>query len=66
MVVVPTDRHVELRYGREPLEWLAYAMTATGIALALFLATRPPVLVPAPRERRRPAQHLADPFADTP
>jgi hypothetical protein len=66
MVVVPTDRHVELRYGREPIEWLAYAMTATGIALALFLATRPPVLVPAPRERRRPAQHLADPFADTP
>ena len=66
MVVVPTDRHVELHYGREPIEWFAYALTAMGIGLALVLATRPPVPVPEPRVRRRPARHLTDPLADTP
>ena len=28
MVVVPTDEHVELRYGRQPVEWIAYAAHA--------------------------------------
>ncbi|MFZ6003917.1 MAG: 6-pyruvoyl-tetrahydropterin synthase-related protein [Actinomycetota bacterium] len=41
MVVVPTDRHVELTYGREPVEWLAYLLTASGIVLAVWLARRP-------------------------
>jgi hypothetical protein len=48
MVVVPTERHVELSYGREPIEWIAYALTALGLVLAGFLATRPAV-----RDRRR-------------
>ena len=43
MVVVPTDDHVELTYGREPVEWVAYALTALGIALTVVLALRPPV-----------------------
>ena len=43
MVVVPTDEHVELSYGRQPVEWVAYALTLLGIALAIYLATRPPV-----------------------
>lgn len=43
MVVVPTSTHVELTYGREPIEWIAYALTVLGIALAVLLATRPAV-----------------------
>jgi hypothetical protein len=50
MVVVPTTDHVELTYGREPVEWVAYALTALGIALAVLLALRPPV----PGRRPRP------------
>ncbi|MEQ1785531.1 MAG: 6-pyruvoyl-tetrahydropterin synthase-related protein [Acidimicrobiales bacterium] len=45
MVVVPTDEHVELTYGREPIEWIAYALTAIGIALAVLLARRRPEVV---------------------
>ncbi len=56
MVVVPTSEHVELTYGREPVEWLAYALTALGIALAILLATRPPV-----RGRPEPIDPLAMP-----
>ena len=40
MVVVPNERHVDLRYGREPVEWIGYALTALGIALAALLASR--------------------------
>ena len=43
MVVVPTDEHVELTYGRQPVEWIGYALTLLGIGLAIFLATRPPL-----------------------
>ncbi|MEO6317179.1 MAG: hypothetical protein ABIP36_00195, partial [Acidimicrobiales bacterium] len=56
MVVVPTAEHVELSYGREPIEWIAYALTALGIGLAVLLAVRPPV-----RGRRDPAEPLASP-----
>jgi hypothetical protein len=52
MVVVPTGEHVELTYGREPVEWLGYALTIVGIALAILLAVLPPV------RGRRPT-HLA-------
>ena len=63
MVVVPTDEHVELTYGREPVEWIAYALTAVGIGLA----DRPRPCCPPVRgrkdddERRRPRRpaHLA-------
>jgi hypothetical protein len=43
MVVIPTAERVELTYGREPVEWIAYALTALGIALAILLALLPPV-----------------------
>ena len=57
MVVVPTSEHVELAYGREPVEWIAYALTALGIALAAFLATRPPVRGrPVPAEPPEPVE----------
>jgi hypothetical protein len=45
MVVVPTDRSVELTYGREPVEWVGYVLTLLGVALAVVLARRPPVPV---------------------
>jgi hypothetical protein len=56
MVVVPTDEHVALTYGREPIEWLGYALTAVGLLLAAALALRPPLVVPAPRRRADPGQ----------
>jgi hypothetical protein len=57
MVVVPTSTHVELRYGREPVEWISYLLTAAGIGLAILLASRPPLTV-LDRRRRPAAQHL--------
>ena len=45
MVVVPTDERVELTYGREPIEWLSYVLTAAGVAFAVVLARRPPVAI---------------------
>jgi hypothetical protein len=57
MVVVPTSTHVELRYGREPVEWISYLLTAAGIGLAILLASRPPLTVLDWR-RRPAAQHL--------
>jgi hypothetical protein len=43
MVVVPNDEHVELTYGRHPIEYVAWALTFLGIGLAILLATRPPL-----------------------
>jgi hypothetical protein len=51
MVVVPTDTHVELRYGRTPVEWLSYALTALGVVGLVVLARRGPY----PFRPRRPS-----------
>lgn len=51
MVVVPTGEHVELTYGREPVDWLGWLLTGLGIALAVFLASRPPLVVTPRRSR---------------
>jgi hypothetical protein len=48
MVVVPTDQHVELSYGREPIEWVGYALTLLGIGLVVLLARRPALVDPSP------------------
>lgn len=40
MVVVPTDTEVTLSYGRSPVEWLGWLMTAFGVAIAIWLARR--------------------------
>ena len=37
MVVVPTDTHVELTYGRTSVEWLSYALTALGLVGLVLL-----------------------------
>jgi hypothetical protein len=52
MVVVPTSEHVELRYGRTPVDWLAWLVTFGGIAIALVLWRRPALLIPEPVQRR--------------
>lgn len=38
MVVVPTSTHVELHYGRTPVDWVALAATLLGIAALVALA----------------------------
>ncbi|HEX4906318.1 MAG TPA: hypothetical protein VFU93_12760, partial [Acidimicrobiales bacterium] len=52
MVVVPTSEHVELRYGRTPVDWLAWLVTAAGLAFAIVLWRRPALLIPEPVPRR--------------
>ena len=48
MVVIPTSPHVHLQYGNTSVEYIAYLLTLIGIALAIFLARRPPVRMPEP------------------
>jgi hypothetical protein len=40
MVVVPTEEHVELRYGRTGVEWGSYTLTLLGIVGLVVLARR--------------------------
>jgi hypothetical protein len=40
MVVVPTEKHVELHYGTTWVEWLSYSLTALGVILLVVLARR--------------------------
>ena len=40
MVVVPTDTHVELTYGRTWVEYLSYSLTLLGIVGLVLLARR--------------------------
>ncbi len=46
MVVVPTASHVSLHYGRTPLDLLAWFATFAGIAMCVWLARRPPEVIP--------------------
>jgi hypothetical protein len=48
MVVVPTGRHVELRYGWTPVDLGGWALTLLGLAAVLVLARRGPVHFPKP------------------
>jgi hypothetical protein len=41
MVVVPTDSHVELTYGRTSVEWFSYALTLLGLVGLVLLIRRP-------------------------
>ena len=47
MVVVPTESHVELRYGTTPVDLGGWALTLVGIAGAVVLVRRPEIGVPA-------------------
>ncbi len=41
MVVIPTENHVELSYGRTWVDWAGLALTAGGIVLLVMLFRRP-------------------------
>jgi hypothetical protein len=49
MIVIPTQRHVVMRYGYTPLDVLANLFTLLGIGVVIFLARRP---TPPVSERR--------------
>jgi hypothetical protein len=56
MVVVPTDRHVRLHFGRTSVDYLAILLTGLGLLGLVGLAMAPAVVMPEPRRRtRRPA-----------
>ena len=40
MVVVPTSEHIELEYGRSPIDYFTILMTAAGIALCFYWRKR--------------------------
>ena len=52
MVVIPTDTHVEMRYGRTPVDLLAYVLTLVGLVGLVLLARRPRIEVAPEREPR--------------
>jgi hypothetical protein len=47
MVVVPTEEHVELRYGRTGVDLLAWALTGLGLLAVVALVRRPSPAMPA-------------------
>ncbi|HUQ39426.1 MAG TPA: hypothetical protein VM030_04680 [Acidimicrobiales bacterium] len=53
MVVIPTSRHVELHYSQTPVDLGAWALTIVGVAAAVGLARRPPMVFPERSRRRR-------------
>lgn len=52
MVVVPTDRQVELAYGATAVEYGAWLLTLLGAATLVFVARRPPTRFDRPPTRR--------------
>jgi hypothetical protein len=53
MVVVPTDTHVTLTFGRTSLDYLASFLSLAGLVLVVVLFLRPGVIVPSVRAMRR-------------
>jgi hypothetical protein len=51
MVVIPTDTHVELRYGWAPVDVASYLFTLLGILGVVWLTRQPPIDM-TPRRRR--------------
>ena len=63
MVVVPTARHVELRYARTPADWAGIALSLLGVAAAVALARRGPLAYPEPpAPAREPDRQLSFDF----
>jgi hypothetical protein len=50
MVVVPTERHVTLRYGHTPVDVVAWLLTLGGVAALVVLWRRRPVEFPSKEE----------------
>ncbi|HEX5946240.1 MAG TPA: hypothetical protein VFY82_08185 [Acidimicrobiales bacterium] len=53
MVVVPTETHVELTYGRTPVEYASYTATLLGIVGLVLQARRPQMVFSGRGARRR-------------
>jgi len=60
MVVVPTDNHVELHYGRTATDWAGIAMSVIGIAGVVALAMAAPLELRRTPRRRRAVLTAAD------
>ena len=58
MMVIPTQRHVVLRYERTWAEWLGLVLTVAGIMLVLIVSVRSLLGVVSP-SRRKAAPHDA-------
>ncbi len=52
MVVIPTSKHVELHYGRTPVDWTGIVLLILGLAALASLARRPAVAVASPMYER--------------
>ncbi len=52
MVVIPTEDHVSLHYGRTPVDLAALGLTLLGLIGLVWLARRPAIEVPADRPGR--------------
>jgi hypothetical protein len=60
MVVIPTDTHVELRYGWTPVDIAGWATTFIALGLTVLVARRRPVKLPEPPPP--PPEDHDDPF----
>lgn len=63
MVVIPTARHVELHYGRTPIDWLGIVFTLGGLVALVALRRAGPV---AYREAEPVAEAAGEPAAGSP
>jgi hypothetical protein len=62
MVVVPTDSHVELRYGRAPIDVVSFLFTLLGILGVIWLTRQPAIdMNPRPRGRDAPTEDVNRP-----
>jgi hypothetical protein len=52
MVVIPTDTHVSMHFGRTPVDWLGIIMTLLGLVGVVWLARQPAIAVEPERPPR--------------
>jgi hypothetical protein len=66
MVVVPTGRHVELRYASTPVDWISWLLTLAGLAGLVLLARRPALVYREPPAGPAGDREPRDPQPDPP
>jgi hypothetical protein len=52
MVVLPTDTHVEMRYGTTPVDLMAYLLTLVGLAAVVLIARHDASVTPTSRSAK--------------
>ena len=62
MVVIPTSKHVSLKYKATPVDWFSWLVTFAGLATLVVLARRPALVYPEPPPR--PAASSEPPDVD--